>query len=411
MNKKIILLGLIVFTGLISIGLVNADSLDGHKNYTNFNTDWDCNIEFTDVYTSDAKTPREKTYVAPHTEVKQQLNGECFAYASTSAIESSILNKYSIKTDLSDEWVANIHYANERSTSEGGYLPLVVENIEKHGIVMDYTMKASQGGFEADAQKFMNLFDNNYFKWEKTMDTHQQTALNKYATYKTLKVDGHYVDITNVALMKKAIKEFGGVVCAVAISDSVEVYYNNVNDFFKATSFKKCSDEYQTRNYDEWKSINMFGTFVNGKSDEADHAVEIIGWNDYIGAWIFKNSYGQHNGGDGGYGMVKYNHPSLKTDQYAFVFDVEVKNHLKPIKIDKKVSASKTLKFTKKQVKTLKKISKSKKLNKSLKFKLIKKTLKSVKKLKGVKISYTLSSKSLKLIYSYFKPVNDYKII
>lgn len=411
MNKRIILLGLIVFTGLLSIGLVNADSIDGNKNYTNFNTDRDCNMEFTDVYTSDAKTPTKKVYVAPHTSVKEQLNGECFAYASTSAIESSILNKYGIKTDLSDEWVANIHYANEKSTEEGGYLPLVVENIEKHGIVMDYTMKASQGGFEADSQKFINLFDEDFFKWEKTMAAHQESALNKYATYKTLKVNGHYVDITNVALMKKAIKEYGGVVCAVDICDSVEVYYNNVNDFFKAIGFKKWDGAYKTKNYDMWGKSDYYATFVNGKSDGADHAVEIIGWNDYIGAWIFKNSYGQEKGSDGGYGMVKYNHPSLKTDQYAFVFDVEVKGHLKPIKIDKKVKASKTVKFNKKEVKKLKKISKSKKLTKALKFKAVKKLVKSVKKLKGFKISYKLSSKVIKLSYSYFKAVNDYKII
>lgn len=155
----------------------------------------------------------------------------------------------------------------------------------------------------------------------------------------------------------------------------------------------------------------MYATFVNGKSDEADHAVEIIGWNDYIGAWIFKNSYGQTNGGEGGYGMVKYNHKSLKTDQYAFVFDVEVKNHLKPIKIDKKVKASKSVKFAKKEVKLLKKINKSKKLNKALKFKAVKKLVKSIKKLKGVKINYKLSNKSIKLIYTYFKVVNDFKII
>lgn len=409
MNKKLLIF--IAFTGLILIGSVNADNLYGDTNYTNFHTDWDCNIEFTDVYTSDAKTPVEKVYVAPHTSVKEQKNGECFAYASTGAIESSILNKYDIHTDLSDEWVANIHYANEGSTSEGGYLPLVVENIEKHGIVMDYTMRASQGGFEIDAQKFTYLFDEDYDKWEKTMNQHQQKALDKYATYKTLKVDGHYVDITNVALMKKAIKEYGGVVCAVAISDSVEVYYNDVNDFFKATSFKKCGDEYQVKGYDLWGKSDYYATFVNGKQSCADHAVEIIGWNDYLGCWIFKNSYGQQNGADGGYGIVKYNNPSLKTDQYAFVFDVDVKNHLKPIKIDKKVKASKKIKFSKKGVNKLSKIAKSKKLSKALKFKAVKKLVKSVKKLNGVKISYKLTNKYVKVVYSYLKAVNDYKII
>lgn len=399
-DYKIVLLLLFGFIiVLCAVDSVSADAIDGNKNYTNFYTDDDFNMYYTDVYTSDKPTPTEKIYIAPHTTVKEQTNGDCFAFGTASTIESSIIKKTGYYTDLSEEHIANIHYVDQESIDDGGYLPLVVENIEKHGVLMGYTVKQSQGGFEVEHNKLFNDFLTDKISRE-TYDIGLKTLKEKYSYgfLKTIHVDAHYVDLKDTALVKKAIKQYGAVVCALNIGDYTEIWAKDIYKALKGTKIVKNNGEYQMNN-DKSSGGDYMLTYVH-KGGDADHCVSLIGWNDYIGCFIFKNSYGIEKGGEGGYGFVKYKDASLLTDQSAFVFDVETKN-IKPFNDVKKVKTVKKIKISKK-VKSLKKAKK---------IKVVKKELKQVKKVNAGKLTIKFKKGLVKIVYYLNKSFTNYRIV
>ena len=396
MMKKttiIILLFFVLFVATINV--VAADGIDSNRNYTNFYTDDDCNMYYTDVYTGNNKIPNEKIYVAPHTNVKEQTDGDCFAFGTISTIESTIIKKTGYYTDLSEEHVANIHYANEESVSDGAYLPLFVDNIEKSGVVMGYTVKNSRNGFEVEHAPYYYAFLKNEISFED-----YQIALRTlqvkytYGYLKTIPVDAHYVDLHNTALVKKAIKEYGAVVCGLNIADSIEIWYNNINNAFKATKLVKDKCGEWVVNTEKGSDRDYYLSYVC-KGGCPDHCVSLIGWNDYLKCFIFKNSYGCEKGSDGGYGFVKYNDASLFTDQGGFVFDVDTKK-IKPFKDTKKVKIVKKIKISKK----IKSLKQAKKL------KSVKRLLKSIKK-----VHYKLKKGLLVLVYCQYKFYTNYKIV
>lgn len=397
MNKKISILIIIMISIIfIASNVVFADAIDGNTEYTNFKTDEDCNMEYTDVYTSDAKTPTEKVYIAPHTEVKEQLNGDCFAFGIATTIESSIIKKTGYRVDLSEEHIANIHYADQLSSHDGAYLPLAVANVENNGVVMGYTVKNTQSGYEIDAMKLTVDYDKGILDWDdyRTGLKNLRSKYN-YSGLKTIKVDAHYIDLNNVDLVKKAIKQYGAVVCALNIDDFSDLWCDKPLEALKSTKILKKNGEWIT-NKGNTGEFDYYLSYVH-KGGDVSHCVSIIGWNDYLKCFIFKNSYGVEKGGESGYGLVKYHDASLLTDQGGFVFDVYP--NLKPFKDTKKVKFVKKVKITKK-IKTLKS---AKKLNKNL--------IKKVKKANVGKLTFKFKKGLLKIVYYKNKPFTNYRIV
>ena len=60
----------------------------------------------------------------------------------------------------------------------------------------------------------------------------------------------------------------------------------------------------------------VYNGYPSNSANSIDHAVTIVGWNDYAGAWIIKNSWGTGWGGYGGYAYVGYDQCNLA--KYVF---------------------------------------------------------------------------------------------
>ncbi|WP_051199619.1 C1 family peptidase [Christiangramia echinicola] len=92
--------------------------------------------------------------------------------------------------------------------------------------------------------------------------------------------------------------------------------------------------------------INHDGSDVieASNSKNVDHAVAVIGWDDYKGAWLIKNSWGS-DWGDNGYGWLKYNSAGLGYFAWADVFkeDTEEEKNKSEEKELNKIDFTRTL--------------------------------------------------------------------
>jgi len=134
-------------------------------------------------------------------------------------------------------------------------------------------------------------------------------------------------------------KAFDFIKCKKVASESVYPYTATSGPCYARTKFKSAytwgqlyPGRFPTR--DEVKTyINAYGSVVsymkaglstfyaygygvyNGypsnSTNNIDHAVTIVGWNDYANAWIIKNSWGTGWGGYGGYAYIGYNQCNL----------------------------------------------------------------------------------------------------
>lgn len=84
-------------------------------------------------------------------------------------------------------------------------------------------------------------------------------------------------------------------------------------------------------NSPEFINYDGLGGVIRGNNlGEIDHAVAVVGWNDYKQAWLIKNSWGEH-WGENGYGWLAYN--SLNLGYFAWADVVK-----KDTEIDDKAS-------------------------------------------------------------------------
>lgn len=89
---------------------------------------------------------------------------------------------------------------------------------------------------------------------------------------------GNIDKIASVALIKKAICQYGAVSVSVDATQSFKNYVSGV----------------------------YFGYASNPASPSTNHAIALIGWDDTKGAWLLRNSWGT-DWGMGGYMWIKYN--------------------------------------------------------------------------------------------------------
>jgi hypothetical protein len=186
--------------------------------------------------------PSDTYYIADYTRVKDQGScGSCWAF-STAGMFESILLKQGISTDLSEQW-------------------LVSCNTQGWGC---------NGGYFADSY-YLNpgAVLEGCFRYKA-----QDLPCKEGCDYVYIASSSH--NVSNVSAIKGAIKDYGGVSCAITVTSYFQAYSGGVF------------------NYDAGGSTN--------------HAVVLVGWDDdrgSNGAWRLKNSWGKR-WGEGGMMWIEY---------------------------------------------------------------------------------------------------------
>lgn len=196
------------------------------------------------------------------TKVKDQGNcGSCWAFTSLATIESSykLVNKREM--DLSEQQLVN---CSPNDGCSGGWYFNVFEWLTY---------------YDKDVSQEMAL---PYSQNEENCSITPPTNI-KLANWGTLPQGASEMDI------KEAIVKHGAL--------SAALYSNNPSFIF----------------YDGSGVIDASNT------EFIDHAVAVVGWDDFKGAWLIKNSWGPA-WGDKGYGWLKYDSSSLGYFAWADVF-------------------------------------------------------------------------------------------
>lgn len=221
-----------------------------------------------------------KSYIGPFTPSKNQLNGgNCWAFASLAALESSILKASGQELDLSEENMKNLasifsHYGWEMDTNRGGYDDMGVGYLLSWlGPILD----------EDDSYNSLSALSPVL---DSIMHVQNMVFLKKS-------------DHNNLDHIKRAIMDYGAVHTGIFMIAS---YNSQVNAYVQCYR----------------------GPFP------CDHAVVLVGWDDdfYIpgapgrGAWIAKNSWGESWGNDGLFYVSYYDNscPKLGDNEGAFAF-------------------------------------------------------------------------------------------
>ena len=225
---------------------------------------------------------RQLGYLTP---VKDQgSDGNCWAFAALSALESAILKSGGTVYDFSENNLKNLaamysDYGNDMEPNTGGHLWMSISYLTSWlGPINETTDPYFDNG-----NSYSDLF---------TPILHIQDVV--------IIKRNNYTDLNPI---KQAIMQYGAV--AVSLYSSEE-YYTGANWY--------CPDE---------KGIN--------------HAITLVGWDDNYskynfkttppgnGAWIMRNSWGEKYG-DGGYYYVSYYDKSLQLDDiFAFSFKNDIK--------------------------------------------------------------------------------------
>ena len=239
-------------------------------------------------YTFTGKIPRkydlrDYNYV---TSVKDQMDGgNCWAFATIAALESSILKASGLNWDLSEGNLKNLmalfsDYGRVKETNGGG--------VDEMGIAY----LASWLGPVYESQ-------DEYDDWNVLSEVFNSIAHVQNAVYLSRN------SLTDNDAIKRAILNYGAVYSGIGFYD--EYYDSDTNSYY---------------NPDE-------------DIDSTNHAVVIVGWNDDYskykfsstppknGAWIVKNSWAD-DWGDDGYFYVSYYDRSVAgyiEDAIVFVFN------------------------------------------------------------------------------------------
>ncbi len=315
-------MGALLATTMVATSVVSVSAVDNTKTdkkysafattYTNENgdtysrVDFDDSIETTALSSVDLPSSYNSADYGYVTSVKDQGHtGTCWAYASISAIESSLIknNGYPVDTDLSE-----FHLAYGAFNTKYDRMGLLDSQCDLSGIDFlnfggddndpTFTLANWQGVVSED-------FNNGQFSTDK-MKLRNMSGFKVYNTEvmynsnEAIMTDSYKVPFSNPDLVKEYIMKYG----------SGKMSYN--------------------ASYENY--INSASYCYESDIAYSNHAVNIVGWDDnypkencevdgYMpendGAWLIKNSWGDTNGING-YNWISYEDFSLKCFPVTF---------------------------------------------------------------------------------------------
>jgi C1A family cysteine protease len=177
-------------------------------------------------------------YIGYYTPIKDQWScGSCWAFAMAGTVEGQILKGLGSEVDISEQWLLDCN--------PWGW--------DCSGGNFNYWMFMSTGGIDEDCYPYLGY----------------KTACDHSCPYLYFVYDWDWVvngySVAPVNLIKEAIMEYGSV--------SVGIHTNLAFHYYSG------------------------GIFNNCYSGQPDHAVILCGWDDSIGCWLLKNSWGPTWGG------------------------------------------------------------------------------------------------------------------
>lgn len=255
-----------------------------------------------------------KSFVTP---VKNQYkDGACRSFASIAALESSILKNEGVTLDLSENNMETRHgfYFQGKKRREGrsreSDIPYLINGTgpiletedpyipmrDKNGLPAEYlTQEQVEAASVVTNKNRVRLVMG--FQFLKTIDVKALT----------------FEEDENLVQVKKAIMEYGAVVCNIYMA-------HDGNETFPYTNSKY----YNMKNYTYY--ADGYDDKYEGKPN---HAVSIVGWDDNFkkdrfttqppidGAWIVKDAQGE-TFGDLGYFYVSFASVSMGDEPYVF---------------------------------------------------------------------------------------------
>jgi len=240
----------------LALELINIDALARFGAGPKFKINNNC---FANSKTYDYRTEGKVTAI------KQQKCGNCWAYATAAAYESSYLIQNNQTVDASEQFIVTNSKAGDCT---GGYPNVASEFLVNTGTATETSAPDSgtNGTPNADTP---TPYDAVAWGWANPDDP----------------------GTSSVAQIKKAMCEHGPVITWIDAGGTFGGYTGGDS---------AALDVY---NDDDDKEPGYTGAW---------HAVAIIGWDDNRGAWLIKNSWSENwgfNAGvgtEGGYGWVKY---------------------------------------------------------------------------------------------------------
>ncbi len=205
------------------------------------------------------------------TKVKDQAScGACWAFAATAVAEA----RYKITKnlpgkdlDLSEQMLLS---CSDAGGCRGGWPNDAFRFIAGVGLVEEWCMPFSDWNFflankksETSCSELCPIWKDDLYKFKEPL------FINNLEKYE------------NILCLQKYLKNYG----PLAYTMSVKGSYYDENDVRRCSSKRK-----------------------------PGHVVAIVGWDDKLGAWIYKNSWGT-NWGDHGYGLVKFGECSLNDEE------------------------------------------------------------------------------------------------
>jgi cathepsin L len=254
-------------------------------------------------------TPNSKTFdwrlSGKVTGVRNQSGcGSCWAFAASAAYESSNLIRNGAVSDISEQQVLD---CSGWGNCTAGW----------HDTVFDYLIKT---GISSDAK---------YAPYSAKQGACNPNASPDYRAVAWGYVTDELIPGTNngrmptVQELKQALLENGPLSVSVLVTESFSSYTSGVIEPFKkageTTSVTVTTKENgKTVSKTYVYTYQSDGTLIyvdeNGKkSYPINHLVLLVGWDDYQGAWLIKNSWGTGwgdtcgYGSERGYAWIKYN--------------------------------------------------------------------------------------------------------
>ena len=208
--------------------------------------------------------------------VKNQQCGNCWAYASAAALESSYLRRNNELIDVSEQHIGNCAAddgGNDAGGCGGGWHEAVFQYMISHGVAGEATLPDS-GTDQACSV---------------TMSSPYRAVAWAYVDAPT-PASGFGESIPTVQSIKQALCSNGPLAAGVLATGNFQAYTGTDNTPFSETLPESTLTYVWPANKLKYYSIN--------------HDVLLIGWDDTRNAWLIKNSWGTGWGSNAGRGTA-----------------------------------------------------------------------------------------------------------